>query len=98
MKEEKMHRMILLLLLAMSIISFVTFGIDKWKAIHQKWRIPEATLLLLAFIFGGPGALAGMIIFHHKTRKWKFRILVPLFTVVEIMAVVYFLRIAPASL
>ncbi len=67
-----------LLILMMSAITFALFGIDKWKAVHQKWRIPEATLLLCSFLLGGIGGLTGMLVFHHKTRKWKFRILVPL--------------------
>ena len=67
-----------LVILIMSAVTFALFGIDKWKAVHQKWRIPEATLLLFSFLFGGIGGLAGMLVFHHKTRKWKFRILLPL--------------------
>ena len=43
----------------------------------HRWRIPESTLIGIASIGGGAGALAGMLIFHHKTRKWKFRIFVP---------------------
>ncbi|MGN0256124.1 MAG: DUF1294 domain-containing protein [Chordicoccus sp.] len=54
------------------------YGVDKYKAIRHKWRITEATLIAAAFFGGAPGALLGMLFFHHKTRKWKFRILVPL--------------------
>lgn len=67
---------------------FFLYGIDKWKAKHQRWRISETALLGAAFCVGGAGALLGMLVFHHKTRKWKFRILVPLSIVVE-AAVVY---------
>ena len=80
-----MQQIFMIIILIMSLISFALFGIDKWKAKNQKWRVPEGTLLLSALLLGGPGALAGMLIFHHKTRKWKFRILVPLFTVLEII-------------
>ena len=58
---------------------FTLYGVDKWKAKRQKWRISEMTLLGMAFVFGAAGAFVGMLLFHHKTRKWKFRILVPLF-------------------
>ena len=62
----------------MSVVTFALFGIDKWKAQHNRWRIPESTLLLFSLLMGGIGGVLGMLVFHHKTRKWKFRILVPL--------------------
>lgn len=61
----------------MNLISFFLYGIDKYKAVHKRWRIPEQILLLSAFLGGAAGALVGMLLFRHKTRKWKFRILVP---------------------
>ena len=66
--------------LLMSIITFVTFGIDKKKAVHHKERISEKTLLLLSLIGGSFGGLLGMRFFHHKTLKKKFR-LVSLFAI-----------------
>lgn len=71
-------KVVLIFLVIMSIIAFAAYGIDKYKAIHAKWRIPESTLITLAFLGGALGAFTGMHIFHHKIRKWKFRILVPL--------------------
>jgi uncharacterized membrane protein YsdA (DUF1294 family) len=47
-------------------------GIDKQKAKHHKWRIPEATLLLLSCFGGCIGGIIGMHLFHHKTKKWYF--------------------------
>ena len=67
----------------MEVTTFILFGVDKWKAIHHKWRIPEAVLLLFSLLFGSLGGLLGMIVFHHKTRKRKFLILVPLDHVVR---------------
>ena len=61
----------------MNLIAFILFGVDKYKASHDLWRIPESTLILFAFLGGAIGALAGMKVFHHKTRKIKFRILIP---------------------
>ena len=83
---------VVLYLLIINIVGFLAMGIDKWKAKNQKWRVPEGALLLSALLLGGPGALAGMLIFHHKTRKWKFRILVPLFTVLEIILAGFLLQ------
>jgi|GEM_PF-351962 len=56
----------------------IVYGIDKKKSLSGAWRIPEKTLLLLAFLMGGAGALAGMKIFHHKTLHKKFAVGVPL--------------------
>ena len=68
------------------LVPFIAFGIDKFKAKKGMWRIPEATLLLFAFI-GPVGALAGMYLWHHKTKKPKFFITVPLFLTVRAVAV-----------
>ena len=67
---------ITLLLLAYAGISAVTFllyGIDKWRAQHHRWRIKESVLLGLAFFGGAAGAISGMALFRHKTRHWYFR-------------------------
>lgn len=72
-----MNTVLCIYLIAVNVIAFIIFGVDKHKAIHHKWRIPEATLLLFTWIGGALGAILGMLFFHHKTRKWKFRILVP---------------------
>ena len=73
-----MNKAFLCYLIAVNVIALIAYGIDKSRAIRHRWRIPEATLIGLALIGGGAGALTGMLIFHHKTRKWKFRLLVPL--------------------
>lgn len=65
-------------LAAVSLAAFCLYGIDKHRAVHGRWRIPEKVLILAAFLGGAAGALFGMLVFHHKTRKPKFRILVPL--------------------
>ena len=75
----------------MSLLTFALFGIDKWKAGHHRWRIPEATLLLSSFLLGGIGGLFGMLAFRHKTRKRKFRILVPLFALLQVISLGFLL-------
>lgn len=72
-------------ILLMNIITFLLFGEDKRRARQQKWRISEQTLLVLALLGGAVGALAGMYTFHHKTRKWKFRIGVPVILILQIV-------------
>ena len=78
------YQIILAALLLVNIVAFAAYGIDKRKAQKGRWRIPESTLLLLAFFGGAPGALMGMRAFRHKTKHRKFKILVPLFLVLQI--------------
>ena len=73
--------------LAVNGIVFVLYGIDKYKAKHKLWRIPEATLIGAA-VFGVIGALLGMKVFHHKTKKPKFYITVPVILVLELVLAV----------
>ncbi|MBA3925935.1 DUF1294 domain-containing protein [Listeria rustica] len=70
-------------------IGFATMAIDKRKAIKHQWRIPEATLLLVAFLGGGIGSWIGMHTCHHKTHKWKFKIGVPFSIILHISAILY---------
>lgn len=58
-------------------VAFIVYGIDKYRARNAKWRIPEATLLMLAVVGGSVGAWLGMKAWHHKTRHRKFRYGVP---------------------
>lgn len=69
-----------------NIISFLLFAVDKAKAKRGQFRIPENTLMIFSF-FGPFGAFAGMLIFKHKTRKNKFRIFVPLFLTLHVVAI-----------
>ena len=81
-------------LIVVNLLTWIIYGIDKWKAKRRAWRIPERTLLLLAAARGCTGALAGMLMFRHKTRKLKFMIGVPVIFVVESIFFAYiFLRL-----
>lgn len=59
--------------LVLSLVSFIAYAIDKWAALHNRWRTAERTLNLLALIGGWPGALIGQQVFRHKTQKESFR-------------------------
>ena len=74
--------------LLINLFAFSLFGIDKRKAVKRKC-IPEATLLTVAALGGGAGALLGMYTFHHKTRKPKFYVGVPALLVAECLVLCY---------
>ena len=65
---------------------------DKYFAVRHRRRIPEATLLTLAALGGAGGALLGMVLAHHKTRKPKFYITVPLLLALQIGLILYLYR------
>lgn len=70
-------------LLVINGIAFLLFGIDKKKAIHHAYRIPERILILASILGGSYGAWIGMLVFHHKTRKPLFRYAIPFLVVLE---------------
>lgn len=76
-------------LLILNVITFILYGIDKYKAKREKWRISEATLLTMAAIGGSIGAWAGIKLWHHKTLHKKFTIGVPLVFILQVALVVY---------
>lgn len=75
-------------LLIVNIIAFFLYGLDKWKAIHHKWRVSEHTLLFLAVVGGSVGAWVGMQVYKHKTQKMKFRLGIPIIFLVQAFAII----------
>ena len=63
-----MTEALLYYLTVINVVTFLVYGIDKWKAKQGSWRISEATLLMLAVIGGNIGALLGMKVWRHKTQ------------------------------
>lgn len=83
--------LLLSIYILINLIVFFLYGIDKWKAIHHKWRIPEAHLIL-AGVFGIFGAVLGMLLFRHKIRKPKFYIGLPAIFILELMCVILYIK------
>lgn len=83
--------LLLSIYILINLIVFFLYGIDKWKAIHHKWRIPEAHLIL-AGVFGIFGAILGMLLFRHKIRKPKFYIGLPAIFILELMCVILYMK------
>ena len=89
-------RILLYYLLAVNLLTFLAYGIDKRKAVrnghrnrHLLRRIPEASLLLLALLGGSPAALLAMHLFHHKTLHRKFHYGVPIILLVQVAIIIY---------
>ena len=78
-------------LLAVNIVTFLLYGIDKYKAKKGKWRISEATMLTMAAIGGSIGAWAGMRLWHHKTMHKKFKYGIPVIIILQVALAVYLL-------
>ena len=75
------------ILIIWNIITASLYGIDKHNARKKRRRISERCLILVAFLFGNLGAMLGMIIFNHKTSKTKFRIMIPLSFVLNVLVI-----------
>ena len=77
------HVIIIYYLLVINAVAFIVYGIDKLKARKGRWRIPEATLFLLAIIGGSVGA------WHHKTLHLKFKYGLPAILLLQLALAVY---------
>ncbi|MEG0137997.1 MAG: DUF1294 domain-containing protein [Bacilli bacterium] len=77
-------------LITINIISYLLCYIDKKKSIKNKWRISENTLLFTSLIGGSLGMILSMTIHRHKTKKLKFKIIVPLLLVLWITMILYY--------
>ena len=84
-----LHSCLTYYLLAINAVTFITYGIDKYKAKKAKWRISEATLLLLAVLGGSIGAWMGMKVWHHKTMHKKFKYGIPAILLIQITLMAY---------
>ena len=79
------HRILLIYLAVVNILTIIVFGVDKMNAKSNRQRVRIVTLLGLAFIGGSVGALIGMYGFHHKTKKAYFTVGVPLILLMQVV-------------
>lgn len=75
---------LIIYLVAINVVTFFVYGLDKLKAKRRQWRIPEAVLLTLAVIGGSVGAWLGMKVWHHKTAHNEFKFGIPLIIAAQI--------------
>lgn len=79
-------KILLVYLLVVNAADFLLMRSDKKRAANNRWRIRENTLILIAVFGGSLGAIAGMHMFHHKTRHPKFYVGLPLILALQIIA------------
>ena len=79
----------ILYLFVINVLTFLLYGIDKWKAKRARWRSPESVLLGMAAVGGSIGAWLGMRVWHHKTQHKKFRFGVPAILLAQIVLLVW---------
>lgn len=72
-------------LIIINIIGLVICYIDKRRAKKHKYRISENSLVLISIMGGCIGLFLGMLLFHHKTKKIKFIIIIPLFIIIWVV-------------
>ena len=75
-----------------NIAAFILMGVDKWKALHRRSRIPESTLLLFSALLGALGGWLGMRVFRHKIREKKFVFSVPVMLLAQAAVLNAYLR------
>jgi len=62
----------IIIILIMSLITYLSYAMDKRKSIKGKWRTKEKTLLMMSILFGAIGGLLAMYTKRHKTKHWYF--------------------------
>ena len=81
--------LLLAYIVVINVIGFALMGIDKAKARKRAWRIPEATLFLIALVGGSLGTTVGMRVFRHKTLHWYFVFGEPAILIVQILLILF---------
>jgi len=76
---------LLIYLILINAAGLAIMGIDKKRAIRHAWRIPEKTFFIVSAVGGSAGCLAGMYLFHHKTKHWYFVVFIPVILAVQVI-------------
>ncbi len=71
-QSDLLYEVVGVWLLLAGVAGFIAMGADKGRAVRQEWRIPEATLFIMALAGGAIGMAIGSEVFRHKTSKLSF--------------------------
>lgn len=83
---------VLLFIMIVNALTFIVYGVDKYRAKKNLSRVPEWQLIVFALIGGSVGAWSSMYFFRHKTKHLKFVIGVPLIFLAQFLVVIYVLN------
>lgn len=84
-----MIKIVLIYLFFINFIGFSIMLVDKKRAIHKEWRVPEKTLIGISIIGGSIGMILGMFTFRHKTKHLKFLLGIPVIIIIQFYIVIY---------
>ena len=87
-----MRGILIIYFVGINLVTFLLYGVDKWKARKGRWRIPEDSLIWLAVADGSIGALGAMFLFRHKTRHLKFALGIPAILLLQALLAFWLLR------
>lgn len=85
--------LIIIYFFTINLFTFLIMGIDKYKAIKNKWRIKEKTIFLMSLVGGSIGTYMGMKRFRHKTKKKIFTIGIPIIILINIVCIILLIMI-----
>ena len=89
--SPELIKLLIAYLLIMNIAGIIIMAVDKSKARHHAWRIPEKSLFGVSLLGGSLGTWAGMYIFRHKTKHWYFVIGMPAIFVLHVLLLMFIL-------
>lgn len=87
-----MIRAVVIWYIVLNVTMFASMGVDKHKATRHKWRIPEVTLIAIAYLGGFIGSFCGMYLFHHKTKKWHFHFHFVVAAIIHIVFIYFIIK------
>lgn len=87
------HKILIVYLVIINLVSFATYAIDKIRAIDGRWRIRIVTLLGLAFLGGSVGAISAMYLLRHKTSIDYFTVGVPLIMIMQVVVLFFLMNL-----
>lgn len=85
-----MIKIVIAYFIIINCVGITVMGVDKSRAVHHGWRIPEKTLFFVSIMGGSIGTWLGMYLFRHKTRHWYFVVGMPLILLMQAAAMVFY--------
>lgn len=87
-----LHKNIVLFYIVASVVTFIVYAIDKFKAQRNGWRIQESRLHLLSLIGGWAGAGLAQQWLRHKSAKKQFRIVYWITVIINLTVLLWLIR------